>query len=107
MSQIAEIFGYDADSFPIAEAVDLSAITGDTFNAELIEGKAKPGNIGVLELAAIVTIAKIVNPSTIFEIGTFDGRTTLNLAKNCPNSKIFTLDLPSNEATSLPIRKGE
>ena len=52
-----------------------------------------PGNVSVAELVAIVQIAKRYQPSTCFEIGTFDGRTTMNLAANVAGH-VYTLDLP-------------
>ena len=47
-------------------------------------------------------------PRTIVEIGTFDGRTTLNIATNAPDGAIvYTLDLPQEKlwATGLPIER--
>ena len=38
--------------------------------------------------------------SNVIEIGTFDGKTTINCAINLINSKIYTLDLPEDEDTS-------
>lgn len=51
-------------------------------------------NITPLELYSLSCIAISCNPKKIFEIGTYDGATTLQLAKCCPNSQIFTMDLP-------------
>jgi predicted O-methyltransferase YrrM len=57
----------------------------------------KNGNVTYPESIAIARIIKTFNPEKIFEIGTFDGRTTLNIAMNSSeNSKVFTLDLPQN-----------
>jgi predicted O-methyltransferase YrrM len=39
----------------------------------------------------------------VFEIGTYNGLTTLTLAVNLPEAKIHTLDLPSGERSRLPI----
>ena len=47
------------------------------------------------ELCHIVSIARFIQASRMLEIGTFDGRTTLNLAANVADSgKIFTVDYP-------------
>jgi SAM-dependent methyltransferase len=64
----------------------------------ILELKSKDGNVTLNELAIINSIVKRAHPKSIFEIGTFDGRTTLNMAYNSPNDcKVFTLDLsPSN-----------
>lgn len=51
-------------------------------------------NISPQELYLLSCIAISCNPKKIFEIGTYDGATSLQLAKCCPNSQIFTIDLP-------------
>ena len=44
----------------------------------------------------------------IVEIGTFDGRTTLNLAVNAPpHTQVFTLDLPPDAAPKFDLAPGE
>ena len=64
---------------------------------EIVEPTAVDGNVSLEALTAIVTIVACHQPNTIFEIGTFDGRTTLNLALNAPaDSKVYTLDLPAS-----------
>ena len=58
------------------------------------------------ELAVICTLLKSKNPAVFFEIGTFDGRTTLNARRNLPESaKIYTLDLPPEEDLHKPDNK--
>ena len=54
----------------------------------------RPWNIDPLEQYCIAAIARARRPPTIFEIGTFDGSTTLLLAKVLPEARIWTLDLP-------------
>lgn len=52
------------------------------------------GGVTLLEMSLILATARIISPDQVFEIGTFLGNTTLNLALNIPDeSKIFTLDL--------------
>jgi hypothetical protein len=66
------------------------------------------GNVSLLELIIINKIVAHFAPRTIFEIGTFDGRTTANLALNAPNgATVFTLDLPSDalDKTKFDIDK--
>jgi predicted O-methyltransferase YrrM len=49
----------------------------------------------VNELALMALATQAVQPSTIFEIGTYRGRTALNFALNSPdNCRVYTLDLP-------------
>ena len=44
-------------------------------------------------------------PRAILEIGTFDGRTTLNLALNSPSdTRIYTIDLPKDETSSALLK---
>lgn len=48
-----------------------------------------------METHFLSTLVKELNPKTIFEIGTYNGFTTLHLAVNSsPTCRIFTLDLP-------------
>ena len=68
------------------------------------------GHTTEFELKVISNLVKKQNPDRIFEIGTFQGRTTLNMALNShPNTKITTLDLPSDEleSTKMEIEEGE
>jgi Methyltransferase domain len=60
------------------------------------------GGVSLLETFLLITIAKVVSASRLFEIGTFLGNTTLNLALNTPaEARIFTLDLDPNSAQKL------
>lgn len=62
----------------------------------VIEPAVANGNVSIFELLAIVLLVRTRQPRTLFEIGTFDGRTTLNLAANISSeARIHTLDLPS------------
>lgn len=67
------------------------------------------GHITEFELKVICHIVRKYQPKQIFEIGTFEGRTTLNMALNAPNSIIFTLDLAASELnnTKMDVEKGE
>lgn len=59
--------------------------------------KAKMGHINRDELVFISSLVRWLEPNKIFEIGTFDGLTTINMAINAPsNSEIYTLDIPQN-----------
>jgi predicted O-methyltransferase YrrM len=67
------------------------------------------GNIRVSELAVLNLIAQEADVDTnIFEIGTFDGRTSLNLAFSSPATcKIYTLDLKPEMVTEYTLAIGE
>ena len=75
---------------------------GTTFDAV---GKAD-GNVNVAELAVLNALCRTYVPKSIFEIGTFNGRTTLNLALNS-DARVFTLDLPGNSSAAMPIAGGD
>jgi predicted O-methyltransferase YrrM len=70
----------------------------------LKEPIGRDGNVSLLELFVIAHLVRVSDPEVIFEIGTFDGRTTLNLAANA-NGRVVTLDLPAAQmdATQLPL----
>lgn len=52
------------------------------------------GNVGIEALCKIALITSYFKPRTVFEFGTYNGMTTLQLALNTPDdSKIYTLDL--------------
>ncbi len=54
------------------------------------------------ELAYLALISAAVKPQTIFEIGTFRGRTALNFALNSPETcVVWTMDLPPTDANDL------
>lgn len=69
----------------------------------------RSGNVNVAELAILAQAAAATEPGrTIVEIGTFDGRTTLNLAINAPaDCPILTLDLPDEHETAFPLEDSE
>ena len=71
--------------------------------------KKENGNVRISELAILSAFAASGREgSTLFEIGTFDGRTTLNFALNAPATcRICTLDLPPDLATKYQLAHGE
>jgi predicted O-methyltransferase YrrM len=77
--------------------IDLSSLlTNDNLRVELAPVKAAMHNVDAFELLSICSLVKDNNTNKVFEIGTYDGRTTmamsLNLAKD--DSHIYTLNLP-------------
>ncbi len=74
----------------------------------LAETDKADGNINLAELAILAQAAAAVPPGGIVvEIGTFDGRTTLNLAINAASADVFTLDLPPDERAAFALAPGE
>ncbi|HEV7349493.1 class I SAM-dependent methyltransferase [Telluribacter sp.] len=68
------------------------------------------GHTTEFELKVISNLVKELQPKTIFEIGTFQGRTTLNLALNSgEDTKIVTLDLPEDnlDEAKYKVEEGE
>ena len=59
------------------------------------------GNASWQELVLLMSLCRKVRPRVLVEIGTFDGKTTLQFAMNTPpGTKIFTLDLPLDTEVS-------
>jgi Methyltransferase domain len=56
----------------------------------------------LMDTAVLLALAKLVQPRTIFEFGTYLGCQTLNLAVNVPDSRIYTLDLDEASSQGLP-----
>ncbi len=58
-------------------------------------------NAPINELALLALVTRAVQPTKVFEIGTFMGRTALNFALNSPDDcTVYTLDLPPGDAAS-------
>jgi len=76
---------------------------------ELTETAKSDGNVRLSELAILALAASEAQPgSEIVEIGTFDGRTALNLAINAqPGVSIATLDLPPDQQSAMAIEESE
>jgi hypothetical protein len=67
-----------------------------------IPARRAAGSLMLLETFALITAARIVAARRVFEIGTFHGATTLNLALNIPeDGRIYTLDLDARAAGGL------
>ncbi len=58
------------------------------------------GNMSVEAVCKMCLIVKHINPKQIFEIGTFNGLTSSQMARNC-DAVIYTLDLPPGETALL------
>ena len=89
--------------------ISLETLVADETAIEIYSLERRNGNISALELAAICKIVRQKQPKKIFEIGTFDGRTTLNMAANAKEAIVYTLDLPESYVaqTKLQIEKGD
>lgn len=78
--------------------IPVSDVMNGTTAINILEPQQLNGNVTLLEMLILNTLVANSKPRVVFEIGTFDGRTTLNLAANAgPKARTFTLDLPLDE----------
>jgi hypothetical protein len=92
-------------SLPVAdwrEVIDPAPI-------RLLQARKSSGDVNLAELAVLASAAAATRVGEeIIEIGTFDGRTTLNLTINSrPHLNVFTLDLPPDVAPKFALAAGE
>jgi predicted O-methyltransferase YrrM len=95
---------------PAIPETPISDVVGGNEGIHVFEPSGVFGNVTPLELIVINQLIRLYKPLRIFEIGTFDGRTTLNMAANSGRrATVYTLDLPQNEVanTGLPIALGD
>lgn len=91
-----------------AQAVPLATLVPGDSVFRICAPKSEKMNVSYYELCCINSIVSALRPSRIFEFGTFDGRTTLNLAANSPqHATIWTIDLPESPGALLGHRLGE
>src|SRR5439155_23717314 len=81
----------------------------DPTPVRLLQARKSSGDVNLAELAVLASAAAATRVGEeIIEIGTFDGRTTLNLAVNSPaHLRVFTLDLPPDVAPKFALAPGE
>jgi len=101
LSRISEHFSSHDDAVPvrvrgiIPEIKLRDLISGETL-FRIREPLAGPGKPSAFEIMVINQLIRQHSPAKLFEIGTFDGRTTLNMACNAPReAKVYTMDLPT------------
>ena len=115
--QLATHFGFEHEASdpnarptPAVPAVLASEVIVDDTTVRISRIADVAGNITPTELMIIAAFVRQRQPKVCFEIGTFDGRTTENMAANQPDDgKCFTLDLPPADAghTTLPLAAGD
>lgn len=76
-------------------------LNDDELHVHVAPVKARLHNTTSFELMAVCSLLKDNHCNTVFEIGTFDGRTTRAMALNLldGNGKIYTLNLPPATGT--------
>ena len=103
-------FIYNKKWLTVLPKVRLSELANLAAKIKIREPIKDKGNISLFEIAVINWLIKSYHPVNLFEIGTFDGRTALNMAINCPAaSKVYTLDLSREQMqfTRLPLAGGD
>lgn len=109
--QIADWHGYPSPNPPCTvPEVEADAISDPKTAIELRHPIGVDGNVPLAQLVVMMRLIRSHEPQGIFEIGTFDGRTTLNMAANSgENTRIITLDLPASQIqdVALPIDAGD
>lgn len=91
-------------------SVAISSLVSNSLSLHLHEQAETAGNISFEELFVLVELLQTRQPTTCFEIGTFDGRTTLNMAANTSDDAvIYTLDLPRSQidSTIFPLNPAD
>ena len=108
VTTLARHIGYDDHPPRILPVVRVDVLTRDETAVVLPEPEGREGNVTLLELLVLTRLVREKGPATIFEIGTFDGRTTLALAANAPhNATVYTLDLPPEVRPAHALAPGE
>jgi predicted O-methyltransferase YrrM len=92
--------GLRADSAPKAPVRDLLTAYPQIEDLAIDLGIVtyRRSNLDPLERFVIAALATLGRARRIFEIGTYDGATTLLLARAAPDAEILTLDLPRQAA---------
>lgn len=94
---------------PILDIQEFFKIINKPFKIEsfdIPEINFTSGNISLFETVIICLVCKNLNPKKILEFGTFNGRTTINIAANTnKEAEIITVDLPKEdiENTQYPL----
>jgi predicted O-methyltransferase YrrM len=80
--------------------VRLSDLVAPSTVTELQDCALREGNVTMPELLAIAGLVRQRRPRVLVEIGTFDGNTALQMARNAPaDAVVYTLDLPERGVT--------
>lgn len=101
--QLGHHFGYHHESRepPELPSVPLAQLVPRDSLVDVREIDAVDGNVSERELISICRLVRASQPRKLFEFGTFDGRTTINMAVNAaPGAKVYTLDLPRSDIAS-------
>lgn len=105
--QLANQLGHQ-ECVPTLPSVAGESLVEASLPVVLRQADGADGNVSVRELVLLAQLVRSRAPTRLFEIGTFDGRTTLALAANAPDDAIVhTLDLPPDIPTSMALAPAE
>ena len=91
-------------SSPI-EQKTLEEIIHEKPSADLVNPTQRDGNLSLETLHALASLVKHFQPERIFEIGTFNGNSSMQMSVNASDScRIFTLDLPKQNLLESKTR---
>ena len=108
ISQLAREANYREFPRATLPSVSIANITGEFTSVVLPNPEDAEGGVALLELLVLARLARERRPLAVFEIGTFNGRSTVVLAANAPaDATLYTLDLPPDHPTRFPVLHGE
>ncbi|MEO5904095.1 MAG: class I SAM-dependent methyltransferase, partial [Gemmatimonadaceae bacterium] len=88
-------YRYDRREKPTIAIVAADSLIGGGHEITIAALDNVDGNVTDRELVVLNSLVRASGARAIFELGTFDGRTTRNFAANCsPGGRIWTIDLP-------------
>lgn len=89
---------------PMLREAPVESVIGDSREVTLSSLESVDGNVTDRELVVLSGLVRALKAKSIFEFGTFDGRTTRNLAANLPSDgSVWTIDLQESSMTDLAI----
>lgn len=91
-------------SQPHLKKIPLSEVVPRGLSVSLTHVTSENWQVTTYELATIVSIVLSRRPDCFFEFGTFDGRTSLNVLRNSPSTRVVSVDLPPDDL-NLPDQK--
>jgi predicted O-methyltransferase YrrM len=102
--RLARELGYDhRPPAPTLPRLEVESVLRDV-RVSVRSPVAADGNVTLLELIVLNNLVAARRPRRLFEIGTYDGRTTVNLAANAPaEAVVYTLDLPAGTSPMLAV----
>lgn len=96
-----------AGLIPTVNLGDVLPSAAEHGDIELRDFLGQWGNLSVEELCKICLVARWLDPAVIFEIGTYNGLSTLQLALNAPHATVFTLDIAPDSLEAVTLDIGE